>query len=163
MLSPTVPNTAGLNQADNAAPAGSPTTAPSPPQNQFRRPSEQPIGHGPGRRMSAALQRSVAGSVSQAAVEHFPLEKLPDEIRILIGAAAPSRDRIALALAAPHTMYQLIRNEVRAAFIVTMHAPTVNTLAGFNSLLRMIQDLPPAFQGGPLAALGARILYFPSK
>jgi len=121
-----------------------------------------------GRRMSWALQQSVAQSVSQDdnnqdATTPSRLRALPPELRQLIGAAAFPRDRISLAKADPREMYPLMKNELRAAFIVTTHAPTVKTLARFKSLLRRIQELPPSLRGESLAVLGPRIPSLPPE
>jgi hypothetical protein len=71
-------------------------------------------------------------------------------------------DRIALFWAGSRQVSPYIKSEMRAALIVTTHAPTVNALARFNALLAMIEDLPKNLQGEPLAALGARIPRFPT-
>lgn len=131
------------------------------PQNPLRPSSAQPVIHAAGRRISASLQRNLSGSVdwrgSQDCASRLGLRDLPMEIHGLIDSAASPMDRNALAEADPRELYPRIKWEMRAAFITTTHAPTVNMLAGFNALLPEIQCLHQNLQGEPLAALGARI------
>src|SRR5205814_6006855 len=97
------------------------------------------------------------GNVASQATREAGLTALPPELLKCIAGHLPlDWQRLSLALALPHSLAPVIRDEVLSGCIADL-IPKAKTLASFRAILSMIRCLSPGLQAGFLLEAGFAI------